>query len=170
MREERSVQASPSNGGDKWRKQALSIRLRTIMAEKDLTVTATAKLVQQRLSGEPFNAVNITHYRAGRSLPRPRILRALSDALGVDPQDLAPLPTADADNFLAANGGEVIETEVSPKAGRKRTADESINSIPAFNLEDMLGGEAWLQINQRLSWPTVIKILQVLKGEDAESS
>ena len=96
--------------------------------------------------------------------PRPRILRALSDALGVDPQDLAPLSTADADNFLAANGGEVIETEVSPKVGRKRT---SISSIPAFNLEDMLGGEAWLQINQRLSWLTVIKILQVLKGEDA---
>lgn len=140
------------------------------MAEKDLTVTATAKLVQQRLSGEPFNAVNITHYRAGRSLPRPRILRALSDALGVDPQDLAPLPTAGTHNILMTNGGELIETEAAPKAGRNRTSDDSINSIPAFNLEDMLGGEAWLQINQRLSWSTVIKILQVLKGEEAENT
>ena len=161
---------SLSNGGDKWRKQALSVRLRAIMAEKDLTVTATAKLVRQRLSDESFNAVNITHYRAGRSLPRPRILKALSDALGVDPQDLAPLPAADAGNFLPVNGGEVIETGASRMVGRKGTADESINSIPAFNLEDMLGGKAWLQINQRLSWPTVIKILQVLKGEDAEST
>jgi hypothetical protein len=169
VREESSVQASPSNGGDKWRKQALSVRLRAIMADKDLTVTATAKLVQERLAGEPFNAVNITHYRAGRSLPRPRILRALSDALGVDPQDLAPFPAAGADKVQAAIDGEVI-SEASPKAGRKNIADEALGSIPAFNLQDMMGGDAWLQINQRLSWPTVIKILQVLKGEDAEST
>jgi hypothetical protein len=30
---------------------------------------------------------------------------------------------------------------------------------------DLPGGEALLQINQRLAWPTVIRILQALKGE-----
>src|ERR1700744_2042658 len=144
MREERSVRASPSNVSDKWRKQALSTRLRAIMAEKDLTVTATAKLVQERLSGESFNAVNITHYRAGRSLPRPRILRALSDALGVDPQDLAPFPAADLGNPAALGGADSAEVEFSPKDGQQRTTDEVVGSIPAFNLEDMRGGEAWL--------------------------
>jgi hypothetical protein len=140
------------------------------MAERDLTVTATAKLVQQHLSGAPFNAVNITHYRAGRSLPRPRILRALSEALGVDPQDLAPFPTGDVENPVASIGADAVEVEASSKVSRQQTADEAIGSIPAFNLEDMRGGEAWLQINQRLSWQTVLKILQVLKGAEAENA
>jgi hypothetical protein len=44
--------------------------------------------------------------------------------------------------------------------------DAAPGAIPSFHLEDLAGGEAWLQINQRLSWSTVIKILQALKGKD----
>jgi transcriptional regulator with XRE-family HTH domain len=157
--------ANVAKGDARWRKQALSARLRAIMAEKNLTVKDTARLVQQRLSGEPFNSVNITHYRSGRSLPRPRILKALSDVLGVDPTDLAPFPTEAADN-LGNGKGEIVHDDGAPHGPHRQANDEQpISSIPAFNLEDMQGGQAWLQINQRLSWPTVIKILQVLKGE-----
>ena len=161
------MRANIAKGDARWRKQALSARLRAIMAEKNLTVKDTARLVQQRLSGEPFNSVNITQYRSGRSLPRPRILKALSDALGVDPADLAPFPTEAADNLVAGNGkAEIVHDDGAPHGPQRPANDEQpISSIPAFNLEDMRGGQAWLQINQRLSWPTVIKILQVLKGE-----
>jgi transcriptional regulator with XRE-family HTH domain len=154
------------NALNTWRKQALSDRLRVLMAEKGLTVTATAKLMQERLSGEPFNPVNITHYRAGRSLPRPRILQALSDVLGVDPKDLAPSPVGDAEALSYPDDDGNALVSVAAQDGLQTTApgEPSINSIPAFHIEDMSGGEAWLQINQRLSWPTVIKILEVLKG------
>jgi transcriptional regulator with XRE-family HTH domain len=154
------------NAQNTWRKQALSDRLRVLMAEKGLTVTATAKLVQERLSGQPFNPVNITHYRAGRSLPRPRILRALSDVLGVGPEDLAPFPIGDAETLSSPDDHGKALVSVDAQDGLRTAAPDepSINSIPSFHVEDMSGGEAWLQINQRLSWSTVIKILQVLKG------
>jgi len=147
------------------RKQALSDRLRTLMSERGLTVTATAKLVQERLADERFNPVNITHYRAGRSLPRPRVLRALSEVLGVAPEDLVPGAVKEGDHSPSLNvAGKSLRGR--GKQGLRLPSERAIAATPAFHIEDMSGGEAWLQINQRLSWPTVIKILQVLKGEE----
>jgi transcriptional regulator with XRE-family HTH domain len=154
---------------NEWRKQRLSERLRALMDERGLSVAAAAKQVLQRLPGGSFNAANISHYRAGRSLPRPAVLKALSAVLDVDAEDLAPsqangvvtLAILDDDNH-----GEVVDG-VSPDDPASALAPNglSLSSIPEFHIKDLPSGEALLQINQRLSWPTVIRILQALKGQ-----
>ena len=144
------------------RKTIFAERLRSIMAAKNLTVTELAKLIQQRIPDGNFNPVNISHYRSGRSLPRPKVMSALIQALAVEMEDLAP----------SASNGVEIEPKQSPK---KRAVSEGAlvdarsekdaNATPTFYLEDLDGGEAWIQINQRLPWNMVIKLLKVLKGE-----
>ena len=176
-----SQQKAPDDG----RRRLLAERLRMLMADKGLTVTATARLLQERLPGKKFNSVNLSHYRAGRSVPRQRILIALSEILGVSPEELAPVNEGRATRGVPGEKQpphELLkidgEVDGPPERSEPRLIggadhlpapeqlnDLSFSSVPTFHLEDLDSGEAWLQINQRLSWPTVIKILQVLKGE-----
>ena len=127
-------------------------RLKAAMDERGWTANETARRVREALGeGAKFTPANISHYRQGRSLPRPRYLEALSRALGV-------------------NKGELL-TEASPaRAGdsQQHTPPSSApielpDGSPSFHIEDR-GGNAWLQINQQLPWPMAIKILEVLKG------
>lgn len=142
--------------------------LRRLMEEKELGVTALAKLVQNQLPDRQFNPVNISHYRSGRSVPRPPILAALAHALGVEVKDLigaidmekAARASRELDKRLASS----IHTAVEPQVRKVQNPDE-LEQLPTFHLEDMKDGQAWIQINQRLSWDMVIKLLQVLKGE-----
>ena len=117
------------------------------MDEQGLSVTDVAKRMEKELpAGERFNAVNLSHYKAGRSLPRPRYLNALSRAFGVSADDLMP-----PENLLDLQedpGGEATEQQA-----------------PAFRIEDLSDGLAWIQINQRLPWPLVLRILEAMKGE-----
>lgn len=149
------------------RKTIFAERLRSIMSDRNLTVTALAKLIQQRIPDRNFNPVNISHYRSGRSLPRPQVMNALVQALEVEMEDLAP----------AALSGIEIKRKLERKRSRKPSDltegalidtahDKDENASPAFYLKDLEGGEAWIQINQRLSWNLVIKLLKVLKGEE----
>ena len=155
---------------NEWRKQALSERLRTLMDKKGLTVAQAAKLVQERLPGSSFNSANISHYRAGRSLPRPSVIKALSAVLEVDPEDLVPSQASDVAapaEFKSENMTRVADgsTRASPPVSAPEGSP--FNSIPEFQIAELPGGEALLQINQRLPWSTVIKILQALKGDDS---
>lgn len=138
----------PTDPVEVARKRELSRRLRELMDEKGLGVVEVAKLVERELSGEKFNAVNLSHYRAGRSLPRPKYLKALSKALGVSSQELIPL-----NQTLDLSDPEVKDVQ-DP-------------DLPAFRVDDLSDGLAWLQINQRLPWDLVLRILNVLKGEKA---
>jgi transcriptional regulator with XRE-family HTH domain len=160
------LQAPARDASNSRRKSLFAERLRVVMTAKGLTVTATARLLQERLPEKKFNPVNMSHYLAGRSFPRPPILEALSDALGVSPEDLAPSATGKP--ALVASNDRLVAPILNGGADRSSVStdrdDDAVASIPAFNLEDLASGEAWLQINQRLSWSTVIKILQVLKG------
>ena len=155
---------------NEWRKQALSERLRTLMDRKGLTVAAAAKLVQERLPGSSFNSANISHYRAGRSLPRPSVIKALSAVLEVDPEDLVPSRASDvvttADSKVE-NAPRLADGSPSASTSASAPAGTSLDSIPEFRIAELPGGEALLQINQRLPWPTVIRILQALKGDDS---
>lgn len=132
-----------------FKKQKLSERLRTLMVEQGLSINELARRIQSELPGEKFNAVNLFHYRAGRSVPRPRYLIALSKAVGVALEDLLP-----SDETIEATQSEPDGLLAEP--------------VPAFYIEDLSDGQAWLQINQRLPWPSVIKILQALKGGSAD--
>jgi transcriptional regulator with XRE-family HTH domain len=160
----------PGTDSNLGKKALFAERLRAVMAEKQLSVSSLAKLVQNELPGETFNPVNISHYRAGRSMPRPRILRALTQALGASFADIAPSAAEDAFRTPPAITGEqkvpVDDVGVDPDLALLAANDATAGAIPSFHLEDLAGGEAWLQINQRLSWSTVIKILQALKGKD----
>ncbi|WP_296712642.1 helix-turn-helix domain-containing protein [Rhodoblastus sp.] len=160
----------PGTAPNVGKKALFAERLRAVMAEKQLSVSSLAKLVQNELPGEAFNPVNISHYRAGRSMPRPRILRALTQALGASFADIAPSAAEDAFRTPPAITGEqkvpVDDAGADPDLALLAANDATAGAIPSFHLEDLAGGEAWLQINQRLSWSTVIKILQALKGKD----
>jgi transcriptional regulator with XRE-family HTH domain len=102
------------------RKRRLSERLRLLMDEKGLSVTAAARLVKEQLPGASFNPANISHYRAGRSVPRPNVLRALSAILNVDPEDLAPQQEAQEDVAIKPQAAKGFESEVSVVAKRGR--------------------------------------------------
>jgi transcriptional regulator with XRE-family HTH domain len=150
---------------NEWRKQKLSERLRALMDKKGLSVAAAAKLVLERLPGGTFNSANISHYRAGRSLPRPTVLKALSDVLDVDPEDLAPSQASRAVTQFSSDNGAVQSEVVRQRAGSRTGVNVEFQSAPAFHIADLPGGDALLQINQRLSWHTAIRVLQALKGE-----
>jgi transcriptional regulator with XRE-family HTH domain len=148
------------------KKQLLSERLRSLMDEKGLSVTVAARLVQEQLPGGSFKAANISHYRAGRSMPRPDVLKALSAVLEVDPEELAPsladLIVAGSERLTESRAKAKFANEVSIASSKKV---DSTDSVSQFHVTDLPNGEALLQINQKLSWSTVIRILQVLKGE-----
>ena len=101
--------------------------------------------------GAKFTPANISHYRQGRSLPRPRYLEALSRALGVNKGE----PLTEASPARAGDSQQHTPTSSAPI--------QLPDGSPSFHIEDR-GGNAWLQINQQLPWPTAIKILEVLKG------
>jgi transcriptional regulator with XRE-family HTH domain len=164
-----------------WRRKRLSERLRALMEEKGLSVATAARLVQQQLPGGSFNSANISHYRAGRSLPRPDVLKALSAVLNVEPEELAPskvngqvghsngmMGLAIVDDGNRESGAHDSDSSVSSSAGAANGL--ALGSVPEFNITDLAGGEALLQINQRLSWSTVIRILQALKGDDSNKA
>ena len=60
------------------------------MNQRGLSIAETARQMRQHLAGEGFTATNLTHYRQGRSVPRPKYLEALSRVLEVDPSALTP--------------------------------------------------------------------------------
>jgi DNA-binding Xre family transcriptional regulator len=208
--------------GGEARKRWLSQNLRKLMSERELKSAELARLIAKRMPGDHFNPINISHYRAGRALPRAQVLLALCEALEVGPEKLFEPPTSQLD---APNAKEKVEphalssqdmTSVDRRLGRVAStgqilgalcdllsvtpeqllasinaqagmggedarpsvsadADASCSSVrqdvaarrraPPFQIADLSGGEAWVSINQSLPWPTVIKILQALKGE-----
>ena len=145
-----SYHRSGSSGADA-RKRALSQKLRSLMDEQGLSITDLARRMEGELTGERFNPVNLSHYKAGRSLPRPRYLNALSRVLGVTPQELVP-----ADIALPESEPEVFSVD---------DHRPPVRDLPSFRLEDVSNGMAWLQINQKLPWPVVLRILELLKGD-----
>jgi transcriptional regulator with XRE-family HTH domain len=148
------------------RKQRLSGRLRSLMDQRGLSVSVAAKLVQEQLPGSSFNATNISHYRAGRSMPRPRVLRALGRVLGVDPEDLTST-RAGATEITADDAvGDQIDGGMRNLVSiASLSEDGSSRTVMRFHVTDLPDGEALLRINQKLSWSTVIRILKVLKED-----
>jgi transcriptional regulator with XRE-family HTH domain len=128
--------------------KAFARRLRAIMEERGLTAGETARRMREHLGGDTkFTPANISHYRLGRSLPRPRYLDALSAVLGIDKEE------------LLSSAHPYPEREPSSD-GPSRDGHEA---PPSLNIVDR-GGSVWLQINQQLPWPVAIQILNALKG------
>ena len=130
------------------RKKAFAKRLNALIGERALTPKTIAARMQQELNGEKFNVVNLSHYRAGRSLPRQRYLDALSRAVGVP-----------ADALLMAEA----EPPEGAAADRTRKA-----SRPAIRIEARSDSEAFLEINQQLSWRRIIRVMHALKDDESD--
>jgi hypothetical protein len=139
---------------DEQRKQRLSERLRSLMDQRGLSVSATAELVRKQLRGRSFHAANV--------------LRALSIVLDVEPKELTsanavPIETPTNNNIVVKDwksGGS------SSSASIRATPEDDLSTMaPRFDITDLPGGQALLQINQKLSWLTAIRILQILKEE-----
>ena len=150
------LSASRRQGADrnKLDPKAFGRRLRAIMEERGLTAGETARRMREHLGGgAKFTPANISHYRLGRSLPRPRYLDALSAVLGIDKEELL------SDGQAHQKGGPT-ERERSSEA----PSHDGREAPPSLNIVDR-GGSVWLQINQQLPWPVAIQILHALKGE-----
>jgi transcriptional regulator with XRE-family HTH domain len=78
----------------------------------------------------------ISFYEAGKRSPTNDTLTALANALNVEKDWLVP-------------------SYVRP--------DAEVNH-PKLEAEDNGNGNAWLRINQRVPWPTAVKVLELLRG------
>lgn len=154
---------------------AFAAQLRRLMNEKKISVATLAQNVQDQLPGKKFNSANISHYRSGRSTPRPAIMAALAKALDVDVDSL--VATTRPESRSMAPSGRARATPRSRAAAQPRplavpheAAPARDDDEPVFHVQDLKDGGAWIQINQRLPWSMVIKLLQVLKGEPDDGS
>jgi transcriptional regulator with XRE-family HTH domain len=134
-------------------------RLGAVIRERGWTMGETAKRVREQLGeGAKFTPANISHYTRGRSIPRLRYLDALSAVLGIDKRELMG-----QDNSPIRINGDGKDAAV--RVQEVRLVSQSDAAAPALHIEDR-GKEAWLQINQQVSWPVALKILEALKGKD----
>ena len=133
-------------GGEK----PFSERLRGAMTEKGLTAAELARRVQAEIP--QFSAGNISHYLAGRSVPRSRVLNTINQVLEGGSGERMP-----AENMSAMNG--------RAKPPRQEAAMTGPADLPALNLQDLGDGDVLLQINQKLPWRLAFRLLQTLKGD-----
>ncbi len=149
-------------------------RLREVMKQQGITINEVALRVRAHLpDGETFATSNLAHYRTGRSLPRPRVLKALSLALGVSASDLLP-EDATAESRKGSAQEKQYIADVGGGGDRPRTSADPVERIPPrqetqasygrLELDDF-GSEVRVKFDQRVSWEAAITILQVLKAE-----
>jgi transcriptional regulator with XRE-family HTH domain len=150
-------------------KRFFAKRLTAIMKQRGLSIAETARQMRQHLpAGEGFTAANLTHYRQGRSVPRPKYLEALSRVLEVDPSALI---REGASTGGQPRAGAVARSGSSQAKARKadariqdgHTAESTTPPADAVVIADY-GDEVHIRIDQRLPWSVGLRILQALKG------
>ena len=85
---------------------------------------------------------HLWHYLRGKALPHDEIRRALSLALGTN---------------LDRPEAEPAEPPVLAPAGEPQGS--------VLLLEDLGGGRARLRLDQEMPWPTVLRIVELIRGE-----
>jgi transcriptional regulator with XRE-family HTH domain len=153
-------------------KQQFASRLRRVMDEKGLSSNEIADRMREQLpEGETFATSNLSHYRQGRSVPRPKYLAVLSTALGVSTSDL--LPGGLEETPRESDVPRVIRSRRGRWARRRGTADVSIaarieppadadHSASMVSMEDK-GKMVHLKLDQLVSWDVALTILNALK-------
>lgn len=120
--------------------------LRAAMDRKGWSQAETAREINRRLPpGRRFSPVNLNHYLKGRSLPRGRYREALMAVLAIE----------DESAFGDKN---------APAAPRRRNSEtaEPVAHNGGVTLVDQ-GSEVLLKIDQRVTWPVALAILNALK-------
>lgn len=115
-------------------------RLQNLLVGKGMNQSELARSASARLpkGSKPMGRDSVSQYIRGLSFPSPVNLRALAEALGVEPAQL--LPTR----------------------GIKSAADNAA----AVSVRDLGDGYVWLRINERVEWSKMVKVLTALKGDE----
>lgn len=118
-------------------------RLQAAMAEKGWNQSELAREATKFMpEGKSIQRDTISVYINTKSMPSRVRLEAIAKALGVDSSELLP------------NKVRPVPSRVSPP----------------LEVKDLGDGNVWLRINQSVPWPVALKILSLVKGEDAERS
>lgn len=121
---------------------AFARRLQKAMLAKGYTQSDLAREATRFMpEGHEIRRDAVSKYIGAKFFPDLMKRQALAKALGVEPDELIP-PT----NSIPASGDMA-----------------SLTSI-----RDMGDGTVWLRINEQVPWPTALKVLDMLKGEDNE--
>lgn len=115
-------------------KQEFARRLYRLMISK-----GWHQLEFARQAGLPRDSVSV--YMRGKSLPGPKVVAKLADALGVTPLDLLP---------------NHVESAIE-------------DDIPALDIKVSANapGQAWLRVNQLVTTATAVKIADLLEHDEA---
>jgi transcriptional regulator with XRE-family HTH domain len=140
-------------------KVAFARRLRAAIERRGWTLSETARQTSDVLGADAkFGRAHVWHYLNARAIPRARHLDALSQALQVKPHELlgsaAPPPAHEVP------GQPREPTSPRPPAG----AEPAIGATPVVHAEDYGDGTAFLRVSQRVSWPTALKVMTLLKA------
>lgn len=146
-----SIETAPTEREEVGPEETFASRLRSAIAERELSAASLARKIQDDVP--EFSPGNISHYLAGRSLPRPRVLKAISRVLETD---LSAYAASDRRGGSPARRSIKVSALPLPETG----------GLPALNVKDLGDGEALLQVNQRLPWPLALKILHAIRGSE----
>jgi transcriptional regulator with XRE-family HTH domain len=156
----------PFGAGDPAR-SAFADRVRTIMQDRGLSVTETARRVRQYLpAGESISQASISHYRTGRALPRLRYLDALSLALGVPKSELISTWSEGPGSSPRKATDAAVEPTTPEAESTASPGGPAVRSEGCVHFVD-LGDRMRLRIDQVLPWSTGLQILQILRGSGA---
>ena len=124
--------------------------LRSMMRSKGLTAADLSRAIQKEIPA--FSPGNISHYLAGRSMPRSQVLNVLSGVLGIDLQVY---------NFAHRRLNESPTVSAPTEEARTERA-----ALPAMSVSDAGDGKAFIQINQVVDWAIALHILQIFQDKD----
>ncbi|CAM5388876.1 hypothetical protein ATER59S_01866 [Aquamicrobium terrae] len=110
------------------------------MRDKGFTQTDLANRASEHMpGGSIIGKDSISLYVRAMSFPSPQRVQALAKALGTTPAELVPTRGV-------------------------RSAEDTHPAVAVRETED---GQAWLRINQKVKWTTAVKVLELLKTEEA---
>ena len=139
-------------------KAAFARRLRAAIERKGWTLSETARQTSDVLGGDAkFGRAHVWHYLNARAIPRARHLDALSQALQIPPHELLGSTPPSSEQ------GAERRAEVAPAAAQAGS-EPLVSSTPVVHAEDYGDGTAFLRVSQRVSWPTALKVMTLLKA------
>jgi transcriptional regulator with XRE-family HTH domain len=140
-------------------KVAFARRLRAAIERKGWTLSETARQTSDVLGRDAkFGRAHVWHYLNARAIPRARHLDALSQALQVKPDELLGSTALSHPEAHAGRGASDSPFATHPGA------DSLSTSTTIVHAEDYGDGTAFLRVSQRVSWPTALKVMTLLKA------
>ena len=134
-------QPIPDDAPKEAAKVEFAKRLQKAIAEKGWNQSELARRATEHMpDGQKVGRDSVSQYIAAKTFPSRTKSLAIAKALDID------------------------EKELIPTRGVKDSADK----VPAVDVRQMEDGLAWLRINQRVPWPIALKVLALVRGENAD--